>query len=204
MQYLKITMIKKIGILILTVLLTSILAGIYGILHNQLSYTISHEYFTKFKFEHFGFVEYGFENERATVAIIGFLATWWTGLIIGAVNGSIGLIQPTSKIMLKSVFGATIRTLGIAIAVGLLGILVGKFIISGINADWNIPNDVIDRNAFLATGTMHDFSYIGGLIGLVFGAFYQVRMRKQHAPHVDTSQKKIVQLSLNKMFYKES
>ena len=176
-------MAKKIGILILAILLTPILAGIYGILHDQLSYSISPEYFTKFKFEQFGFIEYGFENERATVAIIGFWATWWTGLIIGAVNGIIGLIQPTSKIMRKSVYGATIRTLAIAIGIGLLGILVGKFIISGIDTNWNLPKDVTDRNAFLTVGTMHNFSYIGGLIGLIFGTIYQVRLKKDVAQH---------------------
>ncbi|MBJ7883085.1 hypothetical protein JEM65_20875 [Gelidibacter salicanalis] len=161
--------------------MTPILAGIYGILHDQLSYSISPEYFTKFKFEQFGFVEYGFENEHATVAIIGFWATWWTGLIIGAVNGIVGLIQPSSKIMWKSVYGATIRTLGIAVGIGLLGILFGKFIISGINTDWNIPKSVTDRNAFLTVGTMHNFSYIGGLIGLIFGTIYQVRLKKDVA-----------------------
>jgi hypothetical protein len=176
-------MARKIGILILTIILTPFLAGIYGILHDQLSYTISPEYFTKFKFEQFGFVEYGFENKRATVAIIGLWATWWTGLIIGAICGIVGLIQPTSKIMRKSVFGAIIRTLGIAIGFGLLGILVGKFIVSGINTEWNIPKNVSDRNAFLTVGTMHNFSYIGGLIGLIFGTIYQVRLKKDVAQH---------------------
>jgi hypothetical protein len=170
-------MAKKIGILTLTILLTPILAGIYGILHDQLSYSISPEYFTKYKFEQFGFVEYGFGNKRATVAIIGLWATWWTGLIIGAVNGSVGLIQPTSKIMWKSVYGATIRTLGITIGIGLLGMLVGMYIISEINTDWNIPNDVADRNAFITVGTMHTFSYVSGLIGLVFGTIYQLRLK---------------------------
>ena len=176
-------MARKIRILILTIILTPIFAGIYGILHNQLSYTISPEYFTKFKFEQFGFVEYGFENKRATVSIIGFWATWWTGLIIGATCGIVGLIQPTSKIMRKSVFGAIIRTVGIAIGFGLLGILVGKFIVSGINTEWNIPKNLADRNAFLRVGTMHNFSYIGGLIGLIFGTIYQVRLKKDVAQH---------------------
>lgn len=163
---------RKTRILILTIILTPILAGVYGVLHDQLSYTISPEYFTKFKFEQFGF-----ENIRTTVAIIGFWATWWTGLLIGVVNGIIGLIQPTPKIMWKSIYGASIRILGIAIGFGLLGVLVGKFIISEMNTDWNIPNNVNNRNAFLTVGTMYGFSYFGGLVGLIFGTIYQLRLK---------------------------
>ena len=174
-------MASKIGILILTIILTPILAGVYGILHDQISYSISPEYFTKFKFEQFGFVEYGFENERATVAIIGFWATWWTGLIIGAVNGIVGLIQSTTKMMRKSIYGATIRTLGIGIGIGLIGIVVGEFIISEIDGNWIIPENVKDKNDFLVVGTMHTFSYIGGLVGLIFGTIYQVRLKKDVA-----------------------
>ena len=174
-------MASKIGILILTIILTPILAGVYGILHDQISYSISPEYFTKSKFEQFGFVEYGFENELATVAIIGFWATWWTGLIIGAVNGIVGLIQPTTKMMRKSIYGATIRTLGIGIGIGLIGIVVGEFIISEIDGNWIIPENVKDKNDFLVVGTMHTFSYIGGLVGLIFGTIYQVRLKKDVA-----------------------
>ena len=39
-------MAKKIGTVILTIILTPILDGIYGILYDQISYTISPEYFT--------------------------------------------------------------------------------------------------------------------------------------------------------------
>ena len=176
-------MSRKIGVLILTIVLTPILAGVYGILHDEISYSISPEYFTKFKFEQFGFVEYGFGNERATVAIIGFWATWWTGLIIGVANGIVGLIQRTSKMMWKSIYGATIRTLGIGIGIGLIGIVVGELIISEIDGNWIIPKNVIDKNDFLVVGTMHTFSYVGGLIGLIFGTIYQVRLKKDVAQH---------------------
>jgi hypothetical protein len=68
-------MTKKIGILILTIILTPILAGIYGILHDQISYSISPEYFTKFKFAQF---EFGFMSQnqpRLTASVVGFFST---------------------------------------------------------------------------------------------------------------------------------
>ncbi len=177
-------MAKKIGLLILIVIISIILASIYGIFHNQISYSISHEYFTKFKFEQFGFWDYAFENDnKKKVAFIGVLATWWFGLLIGLVNGIIGFSQPTAKIMWKSAFGATIRTLTIAIGIGFVGILVGKFIISNLNLDWNLPSDLINRKNFLTAGTMHNFSYLGGITGLIYGIRYQLKTKKASAQH---------------------
>ncbi|MGS2727880.1 hypothetical protein ACU8DI_14820 [Psychroserpens sp. BH13MA-6] len=174
-------MAKKIGLLILLIIISIILASIYGIFHNQISYSISTEYFTKFKFEQFGFVEYGLDTPRMTAGLIGIWATWWFGLLIGLIHGIVGLFQPTSKIMWKSSFGATIRTLLIAIGFGILGILVGKFIISNLNTHWNLPADLTDRESFLTAGTMHNFSYFGGIVGLIYGIIYQFKLKKANA-----------------------
>ncbi len=172
-------MVKKIGILILTLITLPLLAGVYGILHDQISFTISPEYFTKFKFPQFQIGLMGKNHPRLSASVVGFFSTWWTGLIIGIIIGLIGLIMPTTKLMRKSIFGASLRTMGIAVGIGLLGILIGKFIISKLNTEWTIiPNGVTDKSAFLTVGTMHTLSYIGGLIGLTFGVIYQLRLKK--------------------------
>jgi hypothetical protein len=171
-------MTRKIGLLILVIVVSIILATVYGILHNQVSYSISEEYFTKFKFEQFGFVEYGLDTPRITAGIVGLWSTWWLGLLIGLVNGIVGFTQKTAKTMWKSAFGATIRTLGIAIGFGVLGILIGKFLISNLSIDWNVPTDLTEQKNFLTAGTMHNFSYVGGVIGLVYGIVYQLNVKK--------------------------
>ncbi len=171
-------MVKKIGILILTLITLPLLAGVYGILHDQISFSISPEYFTKFKFPQFQIGFMGQNQPRLSASLVGFFSTWWTGLIIGLVVGLIGLMMPTTKLMRKSIFGASIRTIGIAVGIGLLGILIGEFIISKLNIEWTIPKGVTDKNAFLTVGTMHTLSYIGGLIGLIFGVIYQLRLKK--------------------------
>lgn len=55
-----------------------VVAGIYGIVHDQITYTISPEYFTKLKFDQFHYADIGL-SDRVFVAAIGFLATWWVG-----------------------------------------------------------------------------------------------------------------------------
>ena len=67
---LKITL-KKLIVYFSLVFLAIALAGLYGMLHNQISYTVSPEYFAKFKFYQFGRVVSPVP-ERVRASIIGF------------------------------------------------------------------------------------------------------------------------------------
>ncbi|WP_448697945.1 hypothetical protein ACFGVR_14120 [Mucilaginibacter sp. AW1-3] len=123
---------RKPTVLLLTIVFTPVIAGIYGILHDQFTYTISHEYFTKFKFYQLGLADMGTEailpNPRLAVACVGFMATWWTGLLIGPVLGFTGLIQKDGKAMLRSVSRAILVVLGTTAVTGLIGLCYGGFI----------------------------------------------------------------------------
>jgi ABC-type polysaccharide transport system permease subunit len=57
-------------------------ASIYGVLHDQITYTISPEYFTRLKFEQFAWANLGLPP-RMFVAQIGPLASWGIGLVGG-------------------------------------------------------------------------------------------------------------------------
>src|SRR5690242_10176342 len=70
--------LRDLGPMIGVAVVGAIVAGVYGMLHDQITYTISPEYFTKLKFDQFAYAEFGF-SERVFVAEIGFLATWWVG-----------------------------------------------------------------------------------------------------------------------------
>src|SRR6185436_19046100 len=89
--------LKKLPTLLLIIILTAIIGGVYGILHDQITYTISPEYYTKFKFYQFGLIDTGneaiFPNPRFQVSLVGFMATWWMGLLIGVILGVTGLIH---------------------------------------------------------------------------------------------------------------
>jgi hypothetical protein len=173
-------MIKKVGVLILTIILTPILAGLYGALHDQISYTISPEYFTKFKFEQFGLDVNLFGGERQTAAVVGIMATWWTGIFIGIGHGLTGLMHKDYKQMSRVIFKASMITIGVAMVIGLLGLVYGKLFLNGENLDWAFPENLIDKPNFISVGSMHNFSYLGGLLGLIVGIIYQVRVCKQH------------------------
>jgi hypothetical protein len=172
---------KKSGILIMTILLTPVLAGIYGIIHDQLTYSISYEYYTKFKFIQFelwdGDGEAILTNPRLSVAIVGFMATWWTGIFIGIALGMTGLIHKDYKTMLKNICKSIVVTLIIAFITGLLGLAYGKFYLAKIGVDWFLPLNLVEKGNFIAVGSMHNFSYIGGFIGLIAGIIYQIKLK---------------------------
>jgi len=70
---------KKFFVFVSLVLLAMFLSGLYGIVHDQISYTVSPEYFTKFKFQQFGITEVNLPD-HVRASIVGFLASWWMGI----------------------------------------------------------------------------------------------------------------------------
>ena len=171
-------------ILLLIIGLAPLIGGVYGILHDQITYTISPEYYTKFKFYQFGFMDLGkeaiFPNPRIEVSAVGFLATWWMGLPIGLILGLIGLVHKDNKQMFSATIGAIIVTVIVAFTTGLIGLAYGKFYLADTGVNWWIPDNLFDKRNFIAVGSMHNFSYIGGLTGLIAGAIYCVRQKQKY------------------------
>ncbi len=155
-----------------------LLAGIYGILHDQVTYTIAPEYYTKFKFIQFRLNPEQFSNIRSAVAVVGFLATYWTGIIIGIVLGLTGFIFKDHKKMRTSVRKAFLVTFCVAIVTGFVGYLYGTFILADIGVNWWLPSNLVDKRSFIVVGSIHNFSYLGGLLGMIAGIVYLVWKKK--------------------------
>jgi hypothetical protein len=168
--------------LIILIIISCLMAGVYGILHDQLTYTISPEYYTKFKFLQFGLIDVGSEailpNPRLQVSVVGFLATWWMGLPVGIFLGLTGLLHDGWKNMFKVTLQAYLITITIAFITGLVGLAYGVIFLTekprSHFANWFIPENLVDFKNFITVGSMHNFSYIGGLTGLIGGLLYSV------------------------------
>jgi hypothetical protein len=169
------TYIKKVLAFFWVLLITPLIAGVYGILHDQITYTISPEYYTKFKFYQFHIAEVGTEaivpNARTYVSLVGFMATWWTGLVIGLIQGLIGFIHADYKKMLKQVFRSIFLNLLITVITGFLGFVYARIFLSDPN--WYFPENLINKSDFIAVGSIHNFGYLGGLLGLITGIIFQ-------------------------------
>ncbi|MEJ8802153.1 hypothetical protein [Pontibacter sp. H249] len=173
----------KFLILLLILVIAPLLGGIYGIAHDQLTYSISPEYYTKFKFYQFGLMDMGneaiFPNPRLEVSYVGFLATWWMGVPIGLILGLVGLIHRDGKSMFKATMKAFSVTMLVAFITGLLGLAYGYFCLSATSIDWWLPENLIDKVSFVSVGSMHNFSYMGGLVGMIVGVVLSIKEKKK-------------------------
>lgn len=158
---------RKYGILTQTIFFSIILAGIFGIIHDQTTFSICPEYFTKFKYRQFNFTAEDFGSDRLTVAAIGFLATWWVGMFMGIVLGFTSLLLKDSN-MMKSVVIKSLQIIFlITILFSFLGFIYGRYYLTQKGVDWRLPGDLNDLKGFITVGSIHNFSFIGGIAGLV-------------------------------------
>jgi hypothetical protein len=173
---------KKFLVYVLIVVLAVVIAGLYGMIHNQISYTVSPEYFTKFKFGQFGLTDPRLP-ERVRASLVGFLASWWMGIPIGLLVGAFGFIHPDPRRMLRVSLWSLLVTVGFTLLFGLGGLLYGVVQTAHLNAAaygaWYIPEEVTDLRRFLCAGYMHNSSNLGGVLAIgVAGAFHGlVRVR---------------------------
>lgn len=171
-------MIKKIFAIPLILFIAIVIACLFGIIHDHITYTISPEYYTKFKFSQFGLDSSPvIGNERHLVTLTGIIATWWVGAILGVVFSFTSLVLKTWKIMLKICLKAIGLTIGITALFSFSGYLCGKFILLKSEALTNIY-DMKDFDAFIKVGAIHTASYIGGFAGMMIGAIYIVQKGK--------------------------
>jgi len=165
--------------------LAPLVGGLYGVIHDQLTYSISPEYYTKFKFYQFGLMDVGdeaiFPNPRIQVSIVGFLATWWMGIPIGLILGLVGLTLPDSRQMFRKTMQAIGITIVVAFITGLLGLARGKYYLADVGVNWWLPENLIDTKNYISVGSMHNFSYLGGLTGLIAGIIYIVGQKNKLA-----------------------
>ena len=161
---------KKLLVYCAIIILAVVAAAIYGIVHNQISYTVSPEYFTKFKFEQFG-LENPAVPERIRASMVGFLASWWMGIPIGILVGLAGFVHPNARRMFQVSLWSIAVVVGFTLLFGLCGLFYGWLQTASIDRaayqEWYIPDNVINLRRFLCAGYMHNASYLGGVVAIL-------------------------------------
>jgi len=162
--------------------LGALVAGLYGVVHDEITYSISPEYFTRLKFLQFHYADFGF-SPRVFVAEIGFLATWWVGFIVGWFLARVAVPSfPPAKVRLHC-FGGFAIIVACAFAASVMGSGLG--LLRGPTADLSAwqgfvsANGVVDLPRFVRVAYIHNASYLGGLIGLVVAL---IRLRRLKRP----------------------
>lgn len=150
-------------------------AGCYGALHDQVSYTISREYFTRLKFRQFAYADFG-APPRLFAAEVGFLGTWWVGLLAGWFVARAGL----AEIPAPARWPCTVRAFAIIMAVAALAGLIGAVlgVVKTVDGDlggwhyWQQKLSIDDMRGFVIVAYLHAAGYLGALLGLILAVAY--------------------------------
>ena len=151
-------------------LLGACIAGVYGIIHDQVTYTISFEYYTRVKFRQFTYADFGLPP-RVFVGTIGFLATWWVGLFVGWFQARI-LVPTTVPARVKvHVWRGIAMVFATAVIGGVVGWLWAEWTLSAKDTiwlvDWEFHFGLEHPRAFYRVACIHNGGYLGALVGFI-------------------------------------
>lgn len=148
----------------------ALIAGGYGIVHDQITYSISPEYFTKMKFQQFHYADFGWGN-RVFAGTIGFLATWWAGLFAGWLLARRYVPEQPQSLYRRQIALGMAIVFGATLLFGLGGYGYGLW--RGPEADYSSWNPFLrslgieEKWALLRVAYIHNAGYLGALVGLV-------------------------------------
>ncbi|HLP38579.1 hypothetical protein [Lacibacter sp.] len=86
------------------------------------------------------------------------------------------LFIPGHKTMIATLKKAIRLILITASVAGVTGFFNGKFYLANAGVDWWLPEDLSDKSAFIVVGSIHNFSYLGGFLGLLISIVYIIRL----------------------------
>ena len=163
-------------------LLGGFLGGVYGIIHDSITFRIGPEYFTRFKFNQFAWAEFGL-SAPLFAAEIGFIASGVVGLFVGwFIARTIVPSVPAHLIFTRTwqAFGVVFSFAGLAFGIGYL---LGRWDPEGYPhwIDLCLSLSVSDVSGFVRVAYIHNASYIGGVTGL-FAAITLLKRSMKRTP----------------------
>ncbi len=138
-------------------------------MHNQISFSVSAEYFTKFKFEQFNIAPHFYD--RFGAAFVGWQASWWMGIAIGFFLIPAGMLVRDTRGYIVAVLRSFLVVLCTTMITGLTALCIAYLVIHTDPSDAFVFRNatIADAASFRRAVTMHNFSYIGGLFGIISG-----------------------------------
>jgi hypothetical protein len=168
-------------------LIGAMIAGVYGVLHYQITYSISPEYFTNLKFEQFHWADVGL-GDRVFASTIGFLATSCVGLISAWFLARRFIPRQPRSHAYRQICMGFACVLACGMSFGLLGFAYGLW--RGPVADysswaWAFQKfHITETWSFVRVVYIHNAGYLGGAIGLIV-ALTTIRPRRKRLADAD-------------------
>lgn len=158
---------RKVIIIAGTTIISAAIASFYGIIHNQITYSISDEYFTRYAFDQFGLWEAPTSQNRFMAGYIGLIASWWFGALTGMIISVYVLFLSQLPKVLSMIRKGVVVVVAVTFLFGLIGYGVGVLLINDMGMDLAFINSLEDSKAFVTAGSIHNFTYLGAILGLI-------------------------------------
>lgn len=165
---------KKLLLVLVLICSGTLLACVFGITHDQITYCISEEFYTHIRFTQ---SEIAPNESWWGVTKVAVINTWKIGFIISLILSCTGLIHRNEKRLVKHTVQSFLITSSIAATLTIIGFVIGKLNTPALE---KLPNTIIDKSSFLLVQSVHNFTYIGGLIGMFVGIYWQFYKHKKH------------------------
>lgn len=163
-------------IFIALLILAPLLASIYGFIHDQITFVISEEFFTKFRFNNYDMPENW--HPRARAGMIGVMNAWKVGIPFGIILTFVGRIHQNTRKLLFYTTYAYILTFTLSFVFSMIAFyLPAAPDIASIQQ--RMPANILDPAAFQRVVQMNNFGYVGGIIGMILGIGLQIFLYKR-------------------------
>jgi len=168
---------RKSGVCFSTIIICILMAGIYGVLHDHFSYSLSAEYFTQYKFPLYQVNPIEFGGDRMAVTATGFQSSWWLGLIIGAGIGLTACIFDGLRQMKQYILLAVLIVLLTTIIMGIAGYFYGEIVEVQQDLDRRLLLHLIRPVDYIVVSSIQQRSYFGALLGLLLAISFLFRQK---------------------------
>jgi hypothetical protein len=163
-------------IFIALLIVAPMMAGLYGFIHDQITYSISEEFFTKFRFNDYDFPHAW--HPRARAGMIGILNAWKTGIPFGIILTAVGRIHMNTRKLLLYTFYTYLLTFLMSFAFSVTAAYI-PITSDMIALKLSLPANILDPIAFQRVVQINNFGYVGGIIGMLLGVGLHILLYKR-------------------------
>lgn len=176
---------RQIGLLLLWITMSVAAAVLYGVVNDQITATISPEYFSVFKQHQFASAiqSAGLTNApmRVQAVLVGVLSTWWFGLFLGIVLSVCAIVGRdrvlSTRDYLSAVRWVMAATLAVSVLFGVAAYLAEPLIRPD-STHWPFPKGIHQVRTAFAVGWWHNGAYLGALVAAAAAGLRVQKQRK--------------------------
>jgi hypothetical protein len=176
--------IARTGVLLLWIGIAVAAAAMYGIVNDQITATISPEYYSVYKHQQFApaLKQIGLTDAptRVQALAVGVMATWWFGLFLGIMLGISSVVGRNAPLSTRRYVGAVMWVMSVTLGFSaLFGVVAyaAEPLVRPTPDNWPFLEGITNTGRAFAVCWWHNGAYLGALAATVVASFGVQRQR---------------------------